>query len=319
MTTTADLYVTEHAQGLHTEFAPSGCQQCSADFTARTGMAVPPRLEPEPNSDFTSLGDAIERIRQRRGGKLFGDGQPPDPEPPQAADGNPWCESCAGARMVAIREDRTLPRYTRCPDCLHASWAIQQRVDRLLGSLPPRFAEWRLDTFPSTDFQQKRALEIVKSWIEAEDSSWIFLWGPTGRGKTGLAVGVLHELALRGQSTALRNVPDLLTTIKSTFSQDGDESESSILEVLAAVDVLCMDDLGAEYHRGREDWAAEKVFQIVASRHAALKRTIITSNYSLEQLQDILGHPRTLRRIVDMTGARWIVDFRRLPQIGAGS
>jgi DNA replication protein DnaC len=144
----------------------------------------------------------------------------------------------------------------------------------------------------------------------------MFLWGPTGRGKTGLAVGILRELAQRGHSVALRNVPDLLSTIKSTFSQDDDESESSILEVLTAVDVLCLDDLGAEYHRGREDWAAEKVFQIVASRHAALKRTIVTSNSSLDELQDRLGHPRTLRRIVDMTGSRWILDVRQLPMVG---
>ncbi|HXI96165.1 MAG TPA: ATP-binding protein [Candidatus Acidoferrum sp.] len=262
---------------------------------------------------FKTVGEAL-RILHRG----FVIDQPDEPDPgPQAPDGNPWCEACRGARVVAIRQSRLPTTYLRCPDCLHAAWATQQRVDRLLGALPPRFAEWRLETFPSTDGQQQRAIETARRWLEDASPSWLFLWGPTGHGKTGLAVGILHELALRGNSTALRNVPDLLTTIKSTFSQEGDESESTILEVLAAVDVLCLDDLGAEYHRGREDWAAEKVFQIVAARHAGLKRTIVTSNYSLEQLQDRLGHPRTLRRIVDMTGSRWIVDFRRMPQIGA--
>ncbi len=305
----AALYHDEHRRGLHKLYAPLGCEQCAA--------APPiPRMIESPVGDaanFTSLGHALKVLR--RG---FIVDQPDEVDPgPQAPDGNPWCESCHGARVVAIRHDRTPTTYVRCPDCLHAAWAVQQRVDRLLGSLPPRFVEWRLETFPTADASQRRTIETARSWLEDASPSWLFLWGQTGRGKTGLSVGILHELALRGYSTALRNVADLMTTIKRSFGDEDAETESSILDILTAVDVLCLDDLGSEYHRGQADWAAEKVFQIVAARHAALKRTIITSNYSLDQLQDILGHPRTLRRIVDMTGSRWIVDFRRMPMIAA--
>jgi DNA replication protein DnaC len=316
MTTLApdELYAVEHRRGLHRYFAPASCTECEPAAAAVTGEAVttpPPPSSPSPGN----LGPALQRIR--RGIQVD---QPDESDlGPLTPDGNPWCDLCHGARQLAVRTPRQPTTYRRCPECETAGWAIQQRVDRLLGSLPPRFATWRLGTFPFAHPLQQRMLDRVRAWLDDPEPSWLFLWGPTDRGKTGLAVGLLYELALHGQSTALKIAPDLLTTIKASFGADGDDSESHILEALVAVDAFALDDLGAEYHRGPEDWAAEKIFQVIGGRHAALKRTIITSNYSLEQLQDRLGHPRTLRRIVEMTGSRWILDFRQLPSLGTGT
>src|SRR5205085_7023030 len=148
--TTTDLYTAEHGAGLHRVFKPLGCADCP---TTEPREAIASRAEPgaRSNAGFKSLGEAISEIKQRRNGALFGDGQPPDPEPLESADGNPWCDRCRGARWLRIEYDRRPSEYRRCPDCLHAQWAIQQRVDRLLGTLPPVFASCRLQTFPTAD------------------------------------------------------------------------------------------------------------------------------------------------------------------------
>ena len=50
-----------------------------------------------------------------------------------------------------------------------------------------------------------------------------------------------------------------------------------------------------------------------------MKRTIITSNYSLEELVTKLGHPRTIRRITEACtsakGVYWALDMSGMPRI----
>lgn len=319
--TSAEFYALEHSRSLHELYAPPGCVECG-DAAVKPPAARPsrpaPMAEPVSKPAPRSLGEVLEDVRARL---KFTPG-PIEDELSETPDGDPYCPRCRGFRWLAVRGDdqeRTPTPTVRCPECLHASWAVQKRVDRLLGQLPLMFRDWRLDSFPCSSAAAHAVLDLAHAWLNDTEPSWLFLWGPTGRGKTGLAVGLLYELALRGKSVGFKITTDLLTAIKSTFDADGEASEASILEVLHAVDVFVLDDLGSEYHRGPDDWAAEKLFQTIGGRHATMKRTIITSNYSLQQLQDRLGHPRTLRRVAEMTGQRWVVDVRGLPNLSSHS
>lgn len=320
MTTSTWSILTEHEQGLHDQFGvqPRSCTACWPNGAPPPPEPPKPAANPAPpisTSGWKSLGESLEELKRRRGGRFFGDGQAPDPEPPEAPDGNPWCDRCHGARSLAVRHDRAPTTYVPCPECRMAPWRIEKQHARLKLTIPARFASCRLETFPIRHPAQREAVEKLRAWLADPEPSWLFLSGPTGRGKTGLAVALLYALADLGHSPAFAIVTDLLTTLKSTFGSADGESESSILDVLYGADVFVLDDLGSEYHRSGEDWAAEKIFQLIAGRHAALKRTIITSNLSLDQLETKLGHPRTVRRIVEAATPRWIVDVRRMPQI----
>lgn len=230
-------------------------------------------------------------------------------------DGNPWCDVCRGGRRLANRADPRLTSYVDCPGCKRAPWRVAKQYERLRLSVPARFLPCRLDTFPAAHPAQRRVLAQLHSWLNDPGPSWLFLYGPTGRGKTGLAVALLFALAERGYSPAFTIITDLLSTIKATFGSADGDSESSILDMLYGGDIFVLDDLGSEYHRTGEDWAAEKIFQLIAGRHAALKRTIVTSNLSLDQLEHKLGNARTVRRIVEATTPKWVIDFRDLPLI----
>lgn len=313
----SSLLLREHGLGLHELYRPPACPNCTPDSLVGVQVVEMPApivpSRPSHVDGFVSLGEAIQRLRDPRTGAFFGDGQPPDAEAPETPDGDPWCDTCRGARFVAIRADRTPTTYAPCPHCARAPWRIAKQYERLKLTVPAHFRACRLDTYPQATQDQRDLVAKLRRWLDSPGRPWLFLTGPTGRGKTGLGVALLFALADRGYSPAFSIMVDLLATIKATFGGPDGDTEASILDVLYGADVFVLDDLGSEYHRSAEDWTSEKIFQLIAGRHAADKRTIITTNLSLEQLQRKLGHPRTVRRIIEATTSEWMIDFRGLP------
>jgi DNA replication protein DnaC len=161
-------------------------------------------------------------------------------------------------------------------------------------------------------------LDRLNDWLEAPGDPWLYLYGGVGRGKTGLAVGLLYELVSRGWSGAFKITTDLLTTIKSTFGtrENADNpGELDILHALYTVDIFVLDDLGSEYHRNGDDWATEKIFQVIDGRYVERKRMIITSNLNLRELAGRIGHPRAASRIHERTNPDWAIDMTQLPNL----
>jgi DNA replication protein DnaC len=70
------------------------------------------------------------------------------------------------------------------------------------------------------------------------------------------------------------------------------------LDRLAAVDLLHIDDLGAE---NRTDWVLEQLYTIVNSRYEDERAMIVTTNLSYEELVEQLGE-RTVSRLVGICG-----------------
>jgi DNA replication protein DnaC len=94
-------------------------------------------------------------------------------------------------------------------------------------------------------------------------------------------------------------VPDLLSQIRDSFNSN-QCSELSILRGLLECELLVLDDIGSEHHKGKEDWAYEKLYQIINARYNHEKATIFTTNCSLQELDDKLSF-RTFSRIIEMS------------------
>lgn len=258
-----------------------------------------------------SLAEAVEKIRERRkaAGLPVYDG-PIEPDE-TAPDGGKWCADCRGFRVVRRNLEVTDPEFGKampCPSCGNGV-LMQRRLERLWGELPEGFRGLRLDTYPSKTPEQFRLCARLKAWLA--DDRWLYLHGKPGRGKTGLAVAVLHELIATGQSGLFKVVPDLLERIRRTYHsrESFDTSEQDVLDSLYEVDVLVLDDLGSEKS---SDWVGEKLFQVIGHRHDHRKRTIITSNLDLRALADHLGHPRTPSRIDELSD---VIDLSDLPNL----
>ncbi|MBI2874300.1 MAG: ATP-binding protein [Firmicutes bacterium] len=125
----------------------------------------------------------------------------------------------------------------------------------------------------------------------------LFFTGGCGVGKTHLVSAIANSLVLGGVVPLYAVVADLLADLKSTYGEgESPFTESHLLSRAREVSVLLLDDLGAERYSG---WVGEKLFQIINYRYLHEKPTVITSNYDLEQLEEVVGE-RIVSRIVEM-------------------
>lgn len=208
-----------------------------------------------------------------------------------------WREYCAcpdGQRVQAEHAEVRQTARTRL---------AQERLSRLWGQLPAGLRDFTLASFPRHAVEQRvLAARLEAEWLPTD--RWLFLFGEVGRGKTGLSVGLLKALIDRGNSGLFVEVTELLRALKRSYGRrDLEEAgEYDILASLFSVDVLLLDDIGAERHRRDEavDWAAEQLWQVVSHRYNHRRRTILTSNLRLFDLAVHLGHPRAPDRIREL-------------------
>lgn len=192
-----------------------------------------------------------------------------------------------------------------CPSC-SGDVLRRRKFERLRAlmveaCIPPLYAEWSFATFP-IDADKEQTVRDVASFARGdlgEALLQVYLHGPLGTGKTGLALAALRAHLATGEPGLYWTVPNLLQRIRSTYDRDASDTERSLMQQLVDVPFLVLDDLGAEKP---SSWHQEKLFQLVNERLNHKKRTIYTSNVSIDDVKSIVGQ-RTADRI----------DYRCLP------
>jgi len=131
---------------------------------------------------------------------------------------------------------------------------------------------------------QRRSLSeahaAAKVFAEAP-SGWLYLAGPTGVGKTHLAAAIVGESITQGRDVLYRFVPDLLDDLRRSYGPAGGKSFDHTFNQVRNVDVLVLDDLGAEASTA---WAEEKLYQLIVHRHDSMLPTVFTSRTALETI-----------------------------------
>ena len=187
----------------------------------------------------------------------------------------------------------------------------KQRYERYFNfsTLGKRFNGKSFDNFNAsaqTGAAVKRAKQFVNKTINAtsdeERARGLILIGPVGTGKSHLAAATFNSLK-ELKACIFVNVPELLERIRATYSSKLNERENDIINAVKQCDVLILDDLGAERHKGDDDWATEKLFTIIDFRYRNMRPIFSTTNCTPDSLEDKIG-PRImsrLREICDLT------------------
>ena len=102
--------------------------------------------------------------------------------------------------------------------------------------------------------------------------------------------------ARHARLAAIYSLPRLLAEIRATFESDGDGSYVSFLDRLAAVDLLHVDDVGAEK---TSEWVLEQLYAIVNARYEEERSVVITTNLERGDLGAQIGE-RTASRLEEM-------------------
>lgn len=183
------------------------------------------------------------------------------------------CPECGGRGVVAETDERG--RRTMRPCGCRAERRRVELFNR--ARVPAHYADRPIGTFsPSGHESQGRAFQAARTLIEEfPETRGLVLSGPVGVGKTHLAAGIVRELTLEaGVPCAFVDFLALLHDLKATYERR--EGTAALMESLAEVDVLVIDDLG----KGRgNDWELEVLDELVGRRYNAGSTLIATTNY----------------------------------------
>ena len=168
---------------------------------------------------------------------------------------------------------------------------------------------------------QEESFETFQLWIpgvqEAYDAAiqfaevpkgWLVLAGSNGCGKTHLVVAIAKRCLENGSTVLFAVVPDLLDRLRSAFAPTAEESFDEEFAKMREVEVLILDDLGAE---SATSWATEKLFQLLNYRYNARLATVFTTNkVGFEGIAPRLRSRLSDRRLVRRVTLTDAPDFR---------
>jgi DNA replication protein DnaC len=221
---------------------------------------------------------------------------------------------CDGSGMVFDEDGR---RARPC-SCRPARMA-RKRAAAVAGRLPRRFREVSLEREPVVSIARRNPTLIreVQTYVRSiaarlDEGRGIWFTGTVGTGKTTLAMLVSKAAMDADRTVAIYSLPRLLALLRESFNDGAQYSLNDLVERLSSVDLLHIDDVGAEQS---SPWVLEQLYTIVNTRYEDGKALLLTTNLDHEALEEQIG-PRTVSRIYEICGEPLPMwgDDQRIPQ-----
>jgi DNA replication protein DnaC len=224
--------------------------------------------------------------------------------PLRVADSEPTCPLgvCDGSGWVLGPEDIARPCECRGPRL------ARRRAKGVASAIPARYRGVSFDRPPVSDMASDKGrapvLTAVRAYADAigenlDQGHGLWLMGDVGTGKTTLAMLVSKAAAEAGRTVAIYSLPRLLARIRRTYdAESGEDSYLQFFERLTSVDLLQIDDLGAEKS---SDWVLEQLYALVDERYESQRAMVVTTNLDQASLEEQIG-PRTVSRLVEICG-----------------
>lgn len=182
----------------------------------------------------------------------------------------PFCEG-TGWKPVEVEGVRHVARCC-CQNAERAESLLRQ------ACIPLRYEHCAFENFDiwkdnhSLRWAKLNAEKFVKEY--PTDFGLLFV-GPTGVGKTHLAVAILRDLVTeKGVECLFYGFRDLLKEIQDSWNPVSQTSELRVLQPVLDVEVLLLDELAAS---NPSDWVKETLSYIINSRYNQKKVTLITT------------------------------------------
>ncbi|MHB1570582.1 MAG: ATP-binding protein [Solirubrobacteraceae bacterium] len=193
-------------------------------------------------------------------------------------------------------------------DCRCRPQVVARRRARSLSAvIPRRYRDVSFDRPPVTEIEPRIVAEVRRFVARIDDhlddGHGLWFLGPTGTGKTTLAMLVSKAAYDAGRSVAIYSLPRLLNEIRDMHRAE--RSHIELLDRLTRVDLLHIDDVGAER---TTDWVLEELYSIVNARYEDRRSIVITTN--------ILDRDALCEQITERTVSRLTEMCDELPLIG---
>ena len=223
------------------------------------------------------------------------------------ADNLIYCARCNTPRQLKVQlQDRTLYPRIRCTcqrqadaEATAARQAIERQWDldrmRSVGLQDPAYRAYTFAADNGCNPDMHRAYRYVANWPQLEPKGiGMLLWGSVGTGKTYMAGCIANALLDQGVSVTMTSIPRILHAMGNMYP----DQRGAYIRDLNQYRLLVLDDLGAE--RSTE-YALEQVYNVIDCRYRSGKPLIITTNLSLEEMQNPtnIGQARIYDRILE--------------------
>jgi DNA replication protein DnaC len=185
-------------------------------------------------------------------------------------------------------------------DCRCRPQLVARAKARSLSAvIPRRYRDVSFDRPPVTDIEPtivaatRRYANAIEGHLDAGRGLWFM--GPPGTGKTTLAMLVSQAALKTGRTVAIYSLPRLLNEIRDTHRSE--RSHTDLLNRLTGVDLLHIDDVGAER---TTDWVLEELYSIVNGRYEDERAIVITTNILDRESLCAQITARTVSRLTEM-------------------
>lgn len=156
----------------------------------------------------------------------------------------------------------------------------------------------------SKSYEYQRAMiSYITSVIDGNEPKGALMMGSVGTGKTFLCKIMHNTLVTERKNSCFIKMVDLALVLrKETFG----DNYKTVLNEFKNVETLIIDDYGTQKNT---DWVKETLFSILDYRYENLKRTILTTNLGMNQIDDM--EPRLASRLRDF---KWLLNIEAIGQ-----
>ena len=274
--------------------------------TMAQGIAAAFREGGDPAAEVAQLREKNQALQRERAELLTSHGFPAD-----ALDDKPLCARCGDSGWVGAK---------MC-DCLKVLCAQEQirELSQLLDLGEQSFDRFDLTYYSSEVWpawgrspreNMEKVLKICRDYAQNFGRYYfdnLFLSGSTGLGKTFLSACIARTVSENGFSVVYDTAGEIFSRFETQkFSRDEEETRGARDDTRRYIrcDLLILDDLGSEM---TTPFVQSALYQLVNSRLTAGKRTVISSNLTMD---DVRG------RYSPQVTSRLEGEYRVLPFFG---
>ena len=202
----------------------------------------------------------------------------------------PLCKN-KGLRF-RIRGEEIVSRQCECIKTRKSLYLMSQ------SGIKKSAEEKTLDNFNASEVWQIGMRQKAREYIEEKSDKWFFVGGQSGCGKTHICTAICMELIKKGNSLIYMKWADATRELKDSMN---DFYYEEIIQKYKDIDVLYIDDF-FKVQAGKEPSSSDVriAFEILNSRLLTNKKTIISSEFSLNSMLDY--DEATISRVYEKAG-----------------
>jgi DNA replication protein DnaC len=174
--------------------------------------------------------------------------------------------------------------------------ALYQRERRLAYRIAQARSpwQWTIDSFPFAQQSGVSKAQILGlAGLEfVRRAQNLVLIGPTGTGKTGIAIGLLRQACLNGYAGRFYNAQSLFDELYASLA---DRSTTRLLKALSRMRPIVIDELGYLTLKPEQ---VNAFFRLMDQRYARVS-TIITTNLDYDAWYELFGNKPLVDALLD--------------------